>query len=191
MSWILFSFNDFLIILHFLSDLFYDVVSCFAAMEVWTGCLLAGFIKPSADRYICRSDNGAASPSQLPSRRKAAKWHKTVWCCLQSYKTAHLMWKKAAAHASVRGSATDEWLQGLRGRCQSAPTPKSPRLMVPRPPHPHLLFQLSSFITRSLLIYAFLLSCHVQNIKIDTNSTQASHLWLSKVGFVFRFLKSE
>lgn len=75
------------------------------------------------------------------------------------------MWKKAAAHASVRGSATDEWLQGLRGRCQSAPTPKSPRLMVPPPPHPHLLFQLSSFITRSLLIYAFLLSCHVQNIR--------------------------
>lgn len=157
---------------------------------VWTGCLLPGFIKPSADCYICRNENGAASPSQLPSSCGAAKWHKTVWCCLQSYKTEHLMRKKAAAHAPVRGSATDEWLQGLRGRCQSALTPKSHRLMVFLPP-PHLLFQLSSFITLSLLIYAFLRSCHVQNIKIDTTSTQVLHLWLAKVCLVFGFLRSE
>lgn len=53
-------------ILHFLSDLFYDVVSCFAAMEVWTGCLLAGFIKPSADRYICRS--GVTEPAAIEAQ---------------------------------------------------------------------------------------------------------------------------
>lgn len=75
----------FMNILGFLSDLFYDVVSCLAGMGVWTGCLLPAFIKPSVEHYICRNENGAASPSQLPSSRGAAKWHKTVRCGRESY----------------------------------------------------------------------------------------------------------
>lgn len=102
----------FMNILRFLSELFSNVVSRFAAMEFWTGCLLPGFIKPSVDHYICRNESGAASRSQLPSNHGAAKWHKTVRCCLQSYELAHVMWKAETAHVPVRGQLQ---MSGYRG----------------------------------------------------------------------------
>lgn len=60
--------NVFMNISRFLSDLFHTVVSCFAAMEIWTGCLLPGFIKPSADRYIFKNEMGKAETARVPVR---------------------------------------------------------------------------------------------------------------------------
>lgn len=154
---------------------------------VWTGCLLPGFIKPSADCYICRSEIGAASPSQLPSCRGAAKWHKTVWCCLQSYETVRLMWKKAAAHAPAQGSAPDEWLQGLRGRHQPALTPKSHRLIVfTPPPSPSVPALLIYYTFPCGTCFSTFLPCSKCK---DTTSTQVLHLWLAKVCLVFWILQ--
>lgn len=151
---------------------------------VWTGCLLPGFIKPSADRYICRNENAAASPSQLPSSRRAAKWHKTVWCCLQSYETAHLMWKKAAAHAPVRGSATDEWLQGLRGRSQSALTPKG-QTNCPSPPPPSVPALFIYYALPFHICFSTFLPCAKCNFHSGVTSM------VSKSLLSFWFLQSE
>lgn len=166
-------------ILHFLSELFSDVVPCFAATEFWTGRLLPGFIKPSADHYICRNENGAASRSQLPSNHGAAKWHKTVQCCLQSYCMSRRMWCGRQTLPMCQCGVSCRWVAtGASGKMPVCSYTKESE--TNGPPPPHLLFQLASFITLFFWIYTFLLSSQVQNVKIDTSSTQMLRSKVSK-----------
>lgn len=118
-------------ILHYLSVPFYDILPCFAAAKLgWAACCRT---KLNPQWTILDAGTGIkAFPwRQLLSSCRAAKWHKTVQFCLQSYETVFLMWKKEAASMPEQGQLQ---MSGYRGSREddslSSTTPKSHRLMV-------------------------------------------------------------
>lgn len=118
-------------ILHYLSVPFYDILPCFAAAKLGSAACCRTKLNPQWTILDAGTRIKAFPWSQLLASCRAAKWHKTVQFCLQSYETVFLMWKKEAGGMPVQGQLQMSDYRGSReDDSLSSTTPKSHRLMV-------------------------------------------------------------